>query len=145
MAITPQSFDPNETGGYRPLAEMNVTPLVDVMLVLLIIFMVAAPLLVSGVTLDLPRTSAAALPDVKERIVVSVTRDGKTFIGDEAVSRDALPDRLRSLKSDKTDSTIFLRGDTRTDYGTVMEVLGLLGKAGFADISLLTEEPHGKP
>ncbi|MDA5194008.1 ExbD/TolR family protein [Govanella unica] len=138
-------LDPNETGGYRPLAEMNVTPLVDVMLVLLIIFMVAAPLLISGVPLELPHTSAAPLPEAKEKIVVSVTRDRALYVGEEAVTWEALADRVQALKSDKTENTIFVRGDTKTDYGTVMELLGVLGKAGFADISLLTEEPQGKP
>lgn len=137
------NLDPNETGGYRPLSEMNVTPLVDVMLVLLIIFMVAAPLLISGVTLDLPRSSAAPLPEVKEKIIVSVTKDRELFVGDDEVSWESLGTHIQGLKSDTTENTIFVRGDTKTDYGTVMEVLSTLGKSGFSEISLLTEEPQG--
>ncbi len=143
MAISPQSMEPGD-GGYRPLAEINVTPLVDVMLVLLIIFMVAAPLLVSGVTLELPKASNAPLPEAREKIVVSVTADRALYLGEEQVSWDAIADRLAALRDAEGEQTIFVRGDQKADYGTIMELLSLLGKAGFSDLSLLTEEPQGK-
>ncbi len=145
MAMSPQSTDSGDSGGYRPLAEINVTPLVDVMLVLLIIFMVAAPLLISGVTLELPKASTEPLPEVKEKLIVSVTDAKEAYIGDDPIEWEALPDRLFALHNEQGDQPVFVRGDLNASYGTIMEVLAMLGDAGFADISLLTEEPQGKP
>jgi biopolymer transport protein ExbD len=140
------SFDAGDQGGgYRPLSEINVTPLVDVMLVLLIIFMVAAPLLISGVTLELPKAATAPLPEVKEKFVVSVTEDREVFVGDTPVSWHDLPALLSARFAEKGDQTVFVRGARTAEYGTVMELLSELGKAGYADISLLTEEPQVRP
>lgn len=143
MAMSPQSMEPGD-GGYRPLAEINVTPLVDVMLVLLIIFMIAAPLLVSGVTLELPKAANEPLPETQEKLVVSVTADRELYVDEDPVSWEGIGDHLMALRETGGERTIFVRGDHKSDYGTIMEVLSLLGKAGFSDISLLTEEPQGQ-
>lgn len=144
MAMSPQSTEPGD-GGYRPLAEINVTPLVDVMLVLLIIFMIAAPLLVSGVTLELPKAANEPLPETREKLFVSVTADRELYVGEDPVSWDGVADHLAGLRETGGEQTIFVRGDHKSDYGTIMELLSLLGRAGFSDISLLTEEPQGQP
>ena len=140
--IDPPSFD--EGGGYKPLAEINVTPLVDVMLVLLIIFMITAPLMLSNVPLELPKLSAENVDRPEEPLVVSVNRDGDLFLKDEKLSADALASRLKALSATRGDDVIFVRGDKGVEYGTVMELLGKVGEAGFAKISLIAERPGGK-
>ena len=140
--IDPPSFD--EGGGYKPLAEINVTPLVDVMLVLLIIFMITAPLMLSNVPLELPKLSAENVDRPEEPLVVSVNRDGDLFLKDEKLSADALASRLKALSATRGADVIFVRGDKGVEYGTVMELLGKVGEAGFAKISLIAERPGGK-
>ena len=140
--IDPPSFD--EGGGYKPLAEINVTPLVDVMLVLLIIFMITAPLMLSNVPLELPKLSAENVDRPEEPLVVSVNRDGDLFLKDEKLSGDELASRLKALSATRGDDVIFVRGDKGVEYGTVMELLGKVGEAGFAKISLIAERPGGK-
>ena len=107
-------------GGYRPLAEINVTPLVDVMLVLLIIFMVAAPLMMVGVPVELPKTSAARVGQPKKPVIVSVTRTGAIFVRDEAVPQDGLVQRLTALEGRGRGDVVYVRGDRGIDYGEVM-------------------------
>ncbi len=126
-------------GGYRPLAEINVTPLVDVMLVLLIVFMVAAPLMMVGVPLKLPKTAAERVAPAPDPLVLSVDRDGKLFIRKEPVEEAALVGTLSALRGGDPNMTIYVRGDKALDYGRVMEVMGLVGKAGFSRISLVAE------
>ncbi|MGE5540628.1 MAG: ExbD/TolR family protein [Gemmatimonas sp.] len=126
-------------GAYRPMAEINVTPFVDVMLVLLVIFMVAAPLMMVGVPLDLPKTAAAEIQRTDEPVVVSVTRDGELFIRDEPVVAEALVGRLEQIKSEQPDAIAYVRGDKGVDYGRVLDVLGYVGRAGFGRISLVAE------
>jgi biopolymer transport protein ExbD len=140
--IDPPSFD--EGGGYKPLAEINVTPLVDVMLVLLIIFMITAPLMLSNVPLELPKLSAENVERPEEPLVVSVNKDGDLFLKDEKLSADALAARLKDLSATRGGDVIFVRGDKGVEYGTVMELLGKVGEAGFAKISLIAERPGGK-
>ena len=130
-------------GGYRPMAEINVTPFVDVMLVLLIIFMVAAPLMMVGVPLDLPKTDAARIGQTREPIVVSVDSTGKLFIGKDAVADGALVATLSELRRTDPDVTIYVRGDKGIDYGAVMKVLGQVGQAGFPKVSLIAESETG--
>jgi biopolymer transport protein TolR len=126
--------------GYKPLAEINVTPFVDVMLVLLIIFMVAAPLMVQGVPLDLPKTSASKLGTVKKPMVVSMSADGNLYIRDEQVTRQTLVSRLMAIKSQEGgDGVVYVRADKKIAYGDVMEVLGRVGESGFARVSLLSQ------
>jgi biopolymer transport protein ExbD len=136
------SLPPNGDVGedrYRPLAEINVTPMVDVMLVLLVIFMVTAPLLAVGVPVDLPKTSAAQLTQPKEPIVLSLDRDGGTFIGNERVEPGDFKDRLSQLAAEDPDRIVYVRGDRTISYDQLMTALGLVGAAGFTKVSLLAE------
>jgi len=125
-----------------PMAEINVTPLVDVMLVLLIIFMVTAPLLLAGVPVDLPESSAGALDQDKKPIQLSIDRDGRVFIDDHEIQMSALADQFaqiaaRSGKA-KDSPQIFLRADRGLDYGRVMAVMGALNHAGLNRVALVT-------
>lgn len=126
-------------GGYRPLSEINVTPLVDVMLVLLIVFMVAAPLMMVGVPLKLPKSTAETVSPQADPLVLSIDKDGNLFILKEPVEEANLIDRLRVLRGDKPDKVIYVRGDKALDYGRVMQVMGWVGEAGFSRISLVAE------
>jgi biopolymer transport protein TolR len=127
------------------MAEINVTPLVDVMLVLLIVFMVTAPLLTVGVTVDLPETTAAPLPGQDEPLSVSVNRDGAVFLQDSAVALDELGPRLRAITERRPDARIFVRGDKVIDYGRVMEVVGAIHAAGISKVALVTDLDRGAP
>jgi biopolymer transport protein TolR len=124
-----------------PMAEINVTPLVDVMLVLLIIFMVTAPLLVAGVPVNLPQSKAGALDQDQKPIQVSLDTQGRVFLDDEQVALTALPDRLAARKAAaKTESPqVFLRADRGLDYGRVMMVMGELSHAGLTKVALVTD------
>ncbi len=130
---------------YRPMSDINVTPMVDVMLVLLIVFMVAAPLLTVGVPVDLPKTQAAALNDHVEPLTISLDAQGRVFIQDTEVIMDQLVPRLQAITANKPDTTIFVRGDKGIAYGQVMQVMGLVASAGFAKVSLIAEAPGGAP
>ena len=134
----PPTYDLGEDR-YQPLAEINVTPMVDVMLVLLIIFMVTAPLLTVGVPLDLPKTSAAQVTQPQEPVVLSLDREGDTFIGNERVDPGDLKDRLARLAADDPDRIVYVRGDRTILYGQLMDALGLVNSAGFTKVSLLAE------
>lgn len=138
-----QSGDDEEIGGYKPMAEINITPMVDVMLVLLIIFMVAAPLMVAGVPVELPKTSAARVGQSKKPMVVTMTADGRFQIRDEFVDRDRLVARLQEIRAAEGDSVVYVRGDKNVVYGNVMDVLGLVGQSGYARLSLLSQ--HSPP
>ncbi len=123
-----------------PMSEINVTPFVDVMLVLLIIFMVAAPLLTVGVPVELPRTAAGALPaDQEEPLAVTVTADGAVQIQTTPVARDQLVVRLRAIAAERTSDRVFLRADGAVPYAEVMEVMGALNAGGFSNIGLVTD------
>ncbi|HEV2335363.1 MAG TPA: ExbD/TolR family protein [Stellaceae bacterium] len=134
----PPSGEPDEDR-YQPLAEINVTPMVDVMLVLLIIFMVAAPLLTVGVPLDLPKTSAAQLTQPRKPIVLSLDREGGIFIGDERVASGDLKERLAQLAAADPDRVVYVRGDRTIRYAQLMDALGLLSSVGFTKVSLIAE------
>ncbi|WP_438827093.1 protein TolR [Sphingomonas bacterium] len=124
-----------------PMAEINVTPLVDVMLVLLIIFMVTAPLLVAGVPVNLPQSRAGALDQDKKPIQVSLDDQGRVFLDDERIALAALPDRLAARKAaaGTEPPQVFLRADRGLDYGKVMAVMGELSRAGLTKVALVTE------
>jgi biopolymer transport protein ExbD len=128
-----------EEADYRPLAEINVTPLVDVMLVLLIIFMVAAPLMVVGVPVELPQTSAAKISQPRQPVIVTVTRSGDIYLRDQPVPRAELVDRLGAMRDEVGDAVVYVRGDRGIDYGRVLSVLGEIGQAGFGKVSLIAE------
>jgi len=126
-------------GGRRPMSEINVTPLVDVMLVLLIIFMVTAPLLTAGVPIDLPDSRAAQLPNDPQQVTISIDEAGYVYIDDVAVELGGLPQALESLpRSGGEGPDITLRADRALDYGRVMAVMGELNRAGLNRISLIT-------
>ena len=136
----------NRNGGgrrnaYRPMAEINVTPMVDVMLVLLIVFMVAAPLLTVGVPVDLPKTSAPAVNEQKEPLAVSIKQDGAIFIQDTPIETENLVAKLEAISQNNLETVVFVRGDKGVNYGRVMEVMGLLSSAGFSKATLIAELP----
>jgi biopolymer transport protein TolR len=127
------------------MAEINVTPMVDVMLVLLIIFMISAPLLTVGVPLDLPQTQAKSLDQDKNPLTLSVNLKGEVFLNDTAIALDDLVPKLKAITDARAglDERIFVRGDKKVDYGTVMKVMGRLSAAGFRRVALVTEVDQG--
>ena len=130
----------------RPvMSEINVTPMVDVMLVLLIIFMVSAPLLTVGVPIDLPQTQAKSLDQDKEPLTVSVKVDGEVFLQNSEIKVDELVAKLQAITQARggLDERIYVRGDRKVDYGTVMRVMGRLSAAGFRRVALVTEVEQG--
>lgn len=123
----------------RPFAEINVTPLVDVMLVLLVIFMMAAPLMMQGVPVELPRSGGASLGSPARPLVVSLSRDGALHLRDETMSLGDLPARLKSLREAEGDAIVYVRADRSIAYGDVMDVIGRFGAGGFSRVSLLSQ------
>jgi len=130
---------------YRPMSEINVTPMVDVMLVLLIIFMVTAPLLTVGVPVDLPKTKASLIPGKDEPLVITIDGMGRVFLQETEIELDKLVPRLRAITANKRDTRIFVRGDRSVFYGQVMEVMGTVNAAGFAKVALIVELPEDLP
>ncbi len=127
-------------GRSRPMSEINVTPFVDVMLVLLIIFMVAAPLLTVGVPVDLPKTAASALPgDNEEPLTITLTADGRVQIQTTDVLREELIGKLRAIAAERSSDRVFLRADGAIPYAQVMQVMGALNAGGFSNVGLVTD------
>jgi biopolymer transport protein TolR len=126
-------------GRRAALSEINVTPLVDVMLVLLIIFMVSAPLLTAGVPLQLPKTEAAAVSDQHQPITVSVRADGRVFVNDTEIAFGALSPTLRQMAGEAYDKPIYVRADGRAPYALVAQVMASLSQSGFTSIDLITD------
>ena len=122
-----------------PMSEINVTPFVDVMLVLLIIFMVTAPLLTVGVQVDLPESSADSLPDEQEPLTVSINSKGEIFIQEHQVVFEKVVPKLLAIAKNRTDTRIYVRGDKTINYGRVLEIMGMLSGAGFAKVALISE------
>ncbi len=127
---------------YRPMSEINVTPFVDVMLVLLVIFMVTAPLLTVGVSVELPKTKAKAIPGKDEPLAITINSEGIVFIQETEVAIDTLTARLKAISNNQKDTRIFIRGDKKIDYGKVMEVMSEITSAGYNRVSLITEKPQ---
>src|SRR4029077_15942871 len=127
------------------MAEINVTPMVDVMLVLLIIFMVSAPLLTVGVPIDLPQTKAKSLDQAKEPLTISVNTKGEVYLQNSEIKMDELVAKLQAITQTRggADERIYVRGDKKVDYGTVMRVMGRLSAAGFRRVALVTEVEQG--
>lgn len=143
MAAAPQTRLRGRRGRRRrPLADINVTPLVDVMLVLLIVFMVTAPLLTTGVAVDLPQARTAPLPGQDEPLVVTIRADGSLWLQDSAIGLDQLGSRLAAVRERNPELRVFVRGDRSVDYGRVMAVVGTLSQAGVGKVALLTEPPR---
>ena len=135
-------------GGKRaPMSEINVTPMVDVMLVLLIIFMVAAPMMTTGVPIDLPETQAKEMNSDTKPVTVSINKDGLIFFGEETevpVGIDEVVPKLQAIAKAGADERIFVRGDAGTDYGSIMGVMGRIQAAGFKNIGLVTQPETAK-
>ncbi|MDZ7823225.1 MAG: protein TolR [Ahrensia sp.] len=122
----------------KPIAEINVTPFVDVMLVLLIIFMVAAPLLTVGVPIDLPETQAKALNSDTQPITISVNNNGEIFLQETIIPIEEVVPKLEAIAQTGYDERIYIRGDQAADYGTIMKVMGRINQAGFKNLGLVT-------
>lgn len=129
----------------RPLSDINVTPFVDVMLVLLIVFMVTAPLLTVGVPVELPESQAKQIVGQDEPLVITVTRKQKIFLQETTLELDELVPRLSAIAENKKDSRIFLRADKSITYGFVMSVMGVLNRAGYSRVALITEVSTSPP
>ena len=129
----------------RVMSEINVTPMVDVMLVLLIIFMVSAPLLTVGVPIDLPQSQAKSLDQDKEPLTLSVTDAGKVFLQNAEIAIDDMIPKLQAVAQARggNDARVYVRGDKKVDYGTMMKVMGRLSSAGFHRVALMTEFEQG--
>lgn len=125
------------------MSEINVTPFVDVILVLLIIFMVSAPLLTAGVPLDLPQSQAKALTADKDPISVSIDASGKIFLQDTEISLDEIVPKLKAIAAAGYEERIFVRGDKTSNYGAIMQVMGAISSAGYRNIGLVTESTDG--
>ena len=134
------------TGGrrHRPIGEINVTPFVDVMLVLLIVFMVTAPLLTVGVEVDLPKTKAGAINADAAPLVVSIKSDGSLYLQETAVEAEVLIPRLKAISNANPDVRIFVRGDKAVTYGEVLGVMGRIQSAGFEKVALVAQLPEAK-
>jgi biopolymer transport protein TolR len=137
-SVNPLSGD-DEDAVYRPLAEINITPMVDVMLVLLIIFMVAAPLMVAGVPVELPNTSASRLSQPKTPMIVTLAADGGIYIREDQVAADQLVSRLAQMRATEGDTVVYVRADKSRAYGDVMQLLGRVGESGYQRVSLLSQ------
>ncbi len=122
-----------------PMSEINVTPFVDVMLVLLIIFMVTAPLLTVGVQVDLPETSADTLPEESEPLTLTINSKGEVFIQETKIEFDNLIKKILAVSKNRTDTRIYVRGDKTINYGRVLEVMGKLSGSGFTKVALISE------
>jgi len=130
---------------YRPMSDINVTPLVDVMLVLLVVFMVTAPLLTVGVPVELPQTQAPPINEPKEPLVITVDRNGGIFISETSVPVDSLVPKLQAITGSNPDAVLYVRGDKEINYGRVLEVMSLVTAAGFHKVSLVAETPKARP
>ena len=144
MAGSP-GHGPEHQGQAKIMAEINVTPMVDVMLVLLVIFMVTAPLLVAGVPVDLPKNSAQRISQPNKPVIVTLAADRSLYVRDEQVSPGALIARLSAVRAVEGDAVVYLRADKAIPYGDVMELLSGLNASGYQRISLLSQPPEAAP
>ena len=140
MIISKQSSTKN-TKRYALMSEINVTPFVDVMLVLLIVFMVTAPLLTVGIPVDLPKVKANALTDQKDPLEITVKLDGNVYLGETLVKVENLISRLNAITDKNTQARIYVRGDRVVAYGRVMEIMSLINTAGYVKVALVTQNP----
>ena len=123
----------------EPISEINVTPFVDVMLVLLIIFMVTAPLLTVGIQVDLPETSADTLPEESEPLTLTINAKGEIFIQETKIEFEKIIPKILAVSNNRTDTRIFVRGDKTINYGRVLEIMGMLSGSGFTKVALISE------
>ncbi len=141
MSVKPGGNDEFDDGHYQPMAEINITPMVDVMLVLLIIFMVAAPLMVAGVPIDLPNTSATRLSKTHPTapVVITLTPNGELRVREDTVAREGLIGHLKRLRAAEGDTVVYVRASKGHAYGDVMALLGSVGQSGYQRVSLLSQ------
>jgi biopolymer transport protein TolR len=134
------AFDTGSAGN-DAISQINVTPLVDVMLVLLIIFMVTAPILQQGVPVDVPKVAGGPLTGQEEQLVVNVGKGGETYLNDTPMPLDQLTEKLRAIVAARPDRQLYVRADQTVPYGVVMKVMGAVREAGLARVGLVTEPP----
>ncbi len=137
--ITSNNFNKRKKQRYTQMSEINVTPFVDVMLVLLIVFMVTAPLLTVGIKVDLPKVKATALTDIKDPIEITVKLDGEVYIGESKVEVENLIPRLNAITEQNTEARIYIRGDRVVAYGRIMEIMSIINSAGYIKVALITQ------
>jgi biopolymer transport protein TolR len=137
--------DTEDEFGAAPLSEINVTPLVDVMLVLLIIFMVAAPLMTVGVPVQLPKTAAPKVSQPKQPVVVTIDAQGQPFLDKEPLAAETMMPRLRQIASVDPSQIVLVRGDKAVPYGRIIEIMGQINAAGFSKVFLIAQAPSGSP
>ena len=137
--------EPDDEFGVAPLSEINVTPLVDVMLVLLIIFMVAAPLMTVGVPVNLPKTAAAKVSQPKQPVVISIDAQGQPFLDKDPLTPDMMMPRLKELAAQDPAQVVLVRGDMAVPYGRIVEIMGQVSAAGFSKVSLIAQAPSASP
>jgi len=132
----------NRRRSARPVSDINVTPLVDVMLVLLVVFMVTAPMMTVAVPVDLPKTQAHTLQQDKEPLVVSIDANGRVFLQDKMMKDNELVPKLKAITGANPEARIFVRGDKRLAYGRIMEIMGSVSSAGYKRVALVAELPR---
>ena len=137
--ITSNNLNKRKKQRYTQMSEINVTPFVDVMLVLLIVFMVTAPLLTVGIKVDLPKVKASALTDIKDPIEITVKLDGEVYIGESKVEVENLIPRLNAITEQNTEARIYIRGDRVVAYGRIMEIMSIINSAGYIKVALITQ------
>ena len=135
------AFGGGQSEGGGSISDINVTPLVDVMLVLLVIFMVTAPILQQGVAIDLPKVAAAPLAGEEEQLVVNVNKAGQVFLNDTPIALDALTSKLAAIRAARPDRQVFVRADQTVPYGQVMKTMSAVRESGLTKIGLVTEPP----
>ncbi len=136
------AVDPSSLQGGTTISQINVTPLVDVMLVLLVIFMVTAPIIQQGVQVNLPQTQAGAIPGKEEQLVVSINRNGRVFLNDTGMTPAELGQKLRAIRGIKSDKEVYLRADQDVRYGVVMRVVAEIKQAGIQKVGMVTRPPQ---
>ena len=137
--ITSNNSNKRRKQRYTQMSEINVTPFVDVMLVLLIVFMVTAPLLTVGIKVDLPKVKATALTDIKDPIEITVNLEGNIYIGESKVEVENLNPRLNAITEQNTEARIYVRGDRLVAYGRIMEIMAIINSAGYIKVALITQ------
>ena len=145
MAVTVPTATSRGSSRYRPMSDTNVTPMVHVMLVLLVIFMITAPLLTVGVPVDLPKTKAATINEPIEPLVISINAQNKIVLQETETPIESLVPRLQAITQNKPDTRVFVRGDKSIPYGGIMQVMGLVSSAGFTHVALVAEMPREGP
>ena len=141
MALSSESMRLRRRLRGRPMTEINVAPFVDVMLVLVVIFMIAAPLLTVGVPVDLPKAAVNSLNEEKEPLIITLDAEGRVYLQESEVEQDVLIPRLVAVSNANPDLRVFVRGDRTINYGRVMEIMGMVSEAGFSKVALIAEVP----